>query len=140
MNTEPQVSVCMLTYNHEKYIAQAIESVLMQKTDFDYELVIGEDCSVDKTREIVKKFQLKCPNIIKPIYHERNVGASRNCFEFVLPACKGKYIALLEGDDYWIDSLKLQKQIDVFEANSHIALCVMLPISQGVFMLELALC
>lgn len=111
---KPKLSVCMVTYNHEKYIKQAIESVLMQKTDFSYELVIGEDCSTDKTREIVIKYQNRYPNIIRVFLNKTNLSAGPN-FIRTLKACKGEYIALLEGDDYWIDPLKLQKQIDFLD-------------------------
>ncbi len=114
---KPLVSVWMVTYNHEKYIRQAIESILSQNVEFTYEIVIGEDCSTDNTRAILKELEAKHPNIIKPIYHVENVGPSRNAYEFVLPACQGKYIAVLEGDDYWTDNNKLQKQIDFLEKN-----------------------
>lgn len=114
---KPLVSVWIITYNHEKYIAEALESVVMQKTSFDFEIVIGEDCSTDRTRSIIEEYQQKYPNLIVPVYHEINVGAMRNAYEFTLPLCKGQYIACLEGDDYWTDPLKLQKQVDFLEAN-----------------------
>ena len=119
---KPKVSVCMITYNHEKYIAQAIESVLIQKTDFDYELVIGEDFSTDKTREIVIKYQKKYPNKIKLILNKENLGMMPNFIQ-TLKACKGEYIALLEGDDYWTDPHKLQKQVDFLENNIDFVIC-----------------
>jgi glycosyltransferase involved in cell wall biosynthesis len=120
----PLVSVWMVTYNHEKFIRQAIESVLMQVTDFQIEIIIGEDCSTDGTRKIIEELELQYPDIIKPIYHEKNVGAQRNAYEFCLPELKGKYIACLEGDDYWTDPYKLQKQIDFLEADlSYIGYC-----------------
>jgi len=123
MNTEtPLVSVKMITYNHEKFIAQAIEGVLMQKTDFPFELVIGEDCSTDRTREIVVDYANRYPEIIKPILHEKNVGAKANS-ESVGEACTGKYVALCEGDDYWTDPLKLQKQVEIMQANPHYSVC-----------------
>lgn len=115
---KPMVSIWMITYNHEKFISQAIESVLMQITNFDFEIIIGEDCSPDNTRAIIKDYERSHPDLIKPIYHEKNVGASRNAYEFTLPLCKGKYIACLEGDDYWTSPNKLQKQVDFLEANS----------------------
>lgn len=111
------VSVWMIAYNQEQYISQALESVLMQKVDFRLELIIGEDCSTDGTRAIIESYRLKFPYIISPIYHEHNVGAFRNAYEFTLPRCQGKYIACLEGDDYWIDPNKLQKQVDFLEKN-----------------------
>ncbi|SIT93818.1 glycosyltransferase [Pontibacter indicus] len=113
----PVVSVWMITYNHEKFIRQSIESVLMQKTNFPIELVIGEDCSTDGTRKIIEELEQKYPQVIKPVYHKSNVGAARNAYEFCLPKLKGKYVACLEGDDYWMDPFKLQKQVDFLEAN-----------------------
>lgn len=113
---KPKVSICMITYNHEKYIAQAIESVLMQKTNFDYELVIGEDFSTDKTREIVIKYQKKYPNKIKLVLNKRNLGMVPNFIQ-TLKKCRGKYIALLEGDDYWTLPHKLQRQADLLDNN-----------------------
>jgi len=115
-NRNPIVSVMIITYNHEKYIAQAIESALMQKTNFDYEIVIGEDCSTDKTRDIVIEYAKKYPEKIKPILNEENLGAIANLVK-TLKHCKGKYVALLEGDDYRTDPYKLQKQVDFLESN-----------------------
>ena len=112
----PLVSVTMITYNHEPYIDQAIEGVLFQETDFSIELVIGEDCSTDRTREIVMKYQKKHPEIIRVIMYDQNVGARKNS-QRTLKACRGKYIAFCEGDDYWTDPLKLQKQVDFLEKN-----------------------
>jgi len=112
----PLVSAAMVTYNHAPYIAQAIEGVLQQKTDFPFELVIGEDCSTDGTKEIVFEYQKKYPNIIRVITSEQNVGMHKNA-DRVRKAYRGKYIAFCEGDDYWTDPLKLQKQVDFLEAN-----------------------
>ena len=113
---KPKVSVFMMTYNHEHYIKQAIESILCQKTSFDFDIVIGEDCSTDNTREIVKTIALQYPGKFKLILHERNIGPHANQLS-VFNACKGTYIAMCEGDDYWTDPLKLQKQVDFLEAN-----------------------
>jgi glycosyltransferase involved in cell wall biosynthesis len=122
-NNKLLVSILSLTYNHEKYIGQALDSFLMQKCDFDYEIIIGEDCSTDNTREIILDYQKKKPNsIIKIITSEKNVGATRNGIR-AYNAAKGKYIALCEGDDYWTDPYKLQKQVDFLEANSDFAMC-----------------
>ncbi|MBW8015847.1 MAG: glycosyltransferase [Planctomycetes bacterium] len=110
----PLISVYMLTYNHESYIARAIESVLVQKTKFPFELVIGEDCSTDRTREIVLKYQEKHPNIIRVVTSDENVGMLKNSIRTV-GACMGKYIAFCEGDDYWHDSKKLEKQCKYLE-------------------------
>lgn len=113
---EVLVSVVMITYNHEKYISKAIESVLMQKTSFRYELLIGDDASKDKTPEIIRGYKEQNPEIIKIKLRKRNVGGTRNSYELFMNA-KGKYIAILEGDDYWTDELKLQKQFDFLEKN-----------------------
>ena len=117
------VSVDMITYNHEPYIKQAIEGVVMQKTNFPFELVIGEDCSTDRTREICIEYQKKYPDIIKLLLPEKNLGMNENGLQTV-QACTGKYIALCEGDDYWTDPYKLQKQVDFLEANEKVmAVC-----------------
>lgn len=110
------LSVCMITYNHENFIRDAIEGVLMQKTNFPIELIIGEDCSTDKTRKIVMEHAELYPNIIRALLPEKNLGMSQNFLE-TLNACSGKYIALCEGDDYWTDPNKLQKQVDFLEEN-----------------------
>ena len=116
------VSVWMLAYNHENYIKQAINSVLSQRGSFELEIIIGEDCSTDKTRFIIKEYERQYPEIIKPIYYKNNVGIQQN-FVNVIEKCKGKYVALCEGDDYWIDNLKLQKQIDFLEQNQEYSFC-----------------
>ncbi|MDP4184308.1 MAG: glycosyltransferase [Bacteroidota bacterium] len=110
------VSIYMITYNHEKYITQAIDSILTQNVQFNYEIVIGEDCSQDSTRSIIMEFAQKFPGIFNLILQEHNVGIFENQMA-VFKACRGKYIALLEGDDYWTDPFKLQKQVDFMEAN-----------------------
>lgn len=116
------VSVDMITFNHEKFISQAIEGVLMQKTKFRYELVIGEDCSSDNTSNIVKEYAQKYPDIIKARCNVLNMGMMANAVK-TLKECTGKYIALCEGDDYWTDPYKLQKQVDFLEANPNYSLC-----------------
>jgi glycosyltransferase involved in cell wall biosynthesis len=116
------VSVAMITYNHEQFIAQAIESVLMQETAFVVELVIGEDCSTDGTRRIVQAYAAKYPNVIRALLPEKNLGMARN-YQAVWQACGGKYIAWLEGDDYWRTPQKLQKQVALMEANPHYSMC-----------------
>ena len=116
------VSVCMITYNHEKYISKAIEGVLMQKTTFPIELIIGEDCSTDSTRKIVVEYAEKYPDLIRPLLPESNLGMMKN-FIKTMEAAKGKYIALCEGDDYWTDLLKLQKQVDFLEGNEEYIMC-----------------
>ena len=118
----PKVSVAMITYNHEKYLAQAIESVLMQQTSFPIELVIGEDCSTDNTRQIVKRYAESHPDIVCPLLHENNLGVGQNLLD-VFASCRGEYIAILEGDDFWTDPLKLQKQVDLMDSNPEYSLC-----------------
>lgn len=122
MTENPLVSVWMITYNHEKFIKQAIDSVLMQKTDFKFELVIGEDYSKDKTAEIIKSYQEKYPETIKVNFNNPNIGMMANVIN-TFEGCTGKYIALCEGDDYWTDPLKLQKQIDFLENNMDYSGC-----------------
>lgn len=117
------VSVVMLAYNHEKYIAQAIESIVSQKTDFRFELLIGEDCSTDRTREIIRFYKKKYPAIIRMFLHKRNVGATKNVYSLNRRAL-GKYITLCEGDDYWCDDNRLQKDVDFLEANrQYVGIC-----------------
>jgi glycosyltransferase involved in cell wall biosynthesis len=121
MNKSPLVSVHMITFNHEPYIARAIEGVLMQETDFPIDLVIGEDCSTDGTREIVLEYQKKHPETIRVITSARNVGPSANELR-TDRACRGKYLAYCEGDDYWHHPLKLQKQVDYLESHPEVGL------------------
>src|SRR4030042_4698887 len=114
MASEPLVSVIMITYNQAPYIAQAIEGVLRQKVNFLLELVIGEDCSADGTREIVSGYQERYPDIVRVVTSERNIGLRVKCYR-TIKACKGKFIAFCEGDDYWQNPWKLQKQADYLE-------------------------
>ncbi len=111
------LTVCLITYNHDQYVEQAIDSILMQKTNFDWKLVIADDCSKDNTREILKRYQQKYPEKIHLILQEKNVGPATNFIELITYP-NSKYIAYLEGDDYWIDEFKLQKQVDFLENNN----------------------
>lgn len=111
---ELTLSIGVLAYNHEKYIASALDSILMQQVSFNYEIVVGEDCSNDKTREILIDYKARYPEKIKLILHEHNLGINGNA-NAVRFACKGKYMAFLDGDNYWTDPLKLQKQVDFLE-------------------------
>jgi glycosyltransferase involved in cell wall biosynthesis len=113
----PKVSVCVVTYNHEKYIRQCLQSIVDQKTDFDFEVIVGDDCSTDGTRAIVKEFASKYPDIVKPIFHEKNIGACRN-YLCVHKSARGEYIAHVDGDDYWYAD-KLQSQINFMECNKN---------------------
>ncbi|GGI58044.1 glycosyltransferase family 2 protein [Winogradskyella haliclonae] len=115
----PMISVCMITYNHESFINEAIKGVFNQQVDFDVEFVISNDCSTDDTHIIIEK--LIASNTKKNIRvsyfnQESNLGVMPN-FVFALQQCSGKYIAICEGDDYWTDPLKLQKQVDFLENN-----------------------
>ncbi len=124
MKIYPKVSVCMITYGHEKFIEEAINGVLMQKADFDIELLISNDASPDKTDEIIKSIIQNHPrgSWIKYIKHESNIGMMLN-FQFALEATTGQYIALCDGDDYWTDPLKIQKQVEFLEVNRQAAGC-----------------
>lgn len=123
-----KVSVVMATYNHEKYIGHALESAINQKTDFKYEILVGEDCSTDGTAKIVKEYAEKYPDKINARIREKNLGMSGNIVDLMM-AAKGEYIAFLEGDDYWIDENKLQKQADFLDNHpEHVAVfgkCIM---------------
>src|ERR1035437_6654292 len=122
--TIPIVSVIMITYMHENFIRQAIESVLIQETKFRFESIIADDCSPDKTPEIVNEIISTHSKgyRIKYFRQKENLGMNSNGI-FALSKCIGKYIALCEGDDYWTDPYKLQKQVIFLETNSHIAGC-----------------
>lgn len=122
----PLVSVCCITYNHEPYIVQALNGFLMQKTSFPFEVLIHDDASTDRTADIIREYEKKFPKIIKPIYQKENQYSKGNraiLASFVYPRAKGKYIALCEGDDYWIDENKLQKQVDFLEKNPEYTMC-----------------
>lgn len=120
-----RVAIWMVTYNHEAFVEQAVESVMIQQTDFVYKLFIGEDFSTDNTRNLCLKLKEKYPEKIDLIISDRNVGAHENALR-VYKACfnsDAEYIAMLEGDDYWIDPDKLQQQIDSLERNANNVLC-----------------
>lgn len=117
-----KVSVCVVTYNQEKYIAECLDSLVSQKTDFNFEIIVGEDCSTDGTRAIVQQYVDKYPDIVKPIFHKYNVGPVENVKQVYI-AAKGKYIAHMDGDDMALPT-KLQKQFDILEENPDCAICV----------------
>lgn len=123
--TEPIASVRCITYNHEKYIAQALDSFLMQETNFPFEIVVHDDASTDKTADIIREYEAKYPIIIKPIYETENLYSKKDgsLRKIMDNACKGKYIAYCEGDDYWCDPHKLQMQHDAMEAHPECSLC-----------------
>lgn len=111
---KPVVSVCCITYNHEKYIAEALDSFLMQETDFVFEIIINDDCSTDQTANIIRKYEEKYPLIVKPIYQQENQYRKniRIMASFVIEKARGEYLAFCEGDDYWNHKEKLQIQYD----------------------------
>jgi glycosyltransferase involved in cell wall biosynthesis len=116
---DPLVSICCITYNQEKYIGDTIDGFLMQRTNFPFEIIVHDDASTDGTAEIVGKYATQYPDIIRPILQKENQW-SKGIYAsptYVWPQAKGKYIALCEGDDYWTDPLKLQKQVDFLESH-----------------------
>jgi glycosyltransferase involved in cell wall biosynthesis len=122
----PLLSIACITFNHEKYIHDTLDAFLTQKTNFPFEIIIHDDCSNDETAKIIREYEIKFPKIIKPIFQSENQyskGTRAILATFVYPKCSGKYIALCEGDDYWIDENKLQKQVDFLEANPDYGLC-----------------
>lgn len=118
---EIKVSVCVVTYNQEKYIAECLQSLVDQKTDFRFEIVVGEDCSTDNTRAIVDEFAIKYPDIIIKNYHENNIGPVENILSTYRMA-RGKYIAHIDGDDYVLPR-KLQNQVAVLDENLDCTIC-----------------
>lgn len=119
---EPLLSVVTITYNHEPYIAKCIEGVLMQKVDFPIEFIIAEDCSTDGTRAICEDYASKYPDLIRLILSEKNIGAVQN-ERHAMSLARGRYVALCEGDDYWTDEFKLQKQVGFLESNPEYTIC-----------------
>ena len=117
----PEVSVLMIAYNVERYIAQAVDSVLSQQLDFEYELVVGEDCSTDRTRDILVEYQERHPGRIRVLAREHNLGMNKN-FVSTLEACRGAYIALLDSDDYWLSPVKLQRQVTMLRDDPRLAM------------------
>ncbi len=120
----PKVSICVPTYNHEAYIAQMLDGALAQQTTFPIEIVIGDDASTDNAPAIIRQYAAKHPDLIRAFLHPENLGpaepkefAGRNNVILLLKACRGEYVALCEGDDYWTDPLKLQKQVELLDAN-----------------------
>lgn len=116
------LSVVVITYNHEKYIRQCLDSILMQNVDFSFEILISDDCSTDQTAEIIKEYQEKNSHIIKPLLRSVNVGATKNQYECFL-RCTGEYVAILDGDDFWTDKEKLKTQTDFLKNNKTYIAC-----------------
>ncbi|PRY82465.1 glycosyltransferase family 2 protein [Alkalibacterium olivapovliticus] len=121
-----KVSISVTTYNQEKYIEQTLESLLMQIANFDFEILINDDASSDKSQDIIRQYEEKYPAIIKPIYQRENQYSQGKevHYTFNYTRAQGKYIAYCDGDDYWTDPLKLQKQFDFMESHSHVSACV----------------
>lgn len=115
--SEVIVSVCCLAYNHEQYIRKCLDGFVMQKCNFKFEVLIHDDASTDKTASIIREYEAKYPNIIKPIYQLENQHSKgiKPTFTYNLPRCKGKYIAFCEGDDYWTSENKLQQQVNLLD-------------------------
>ncbi|MEX0966938.1 MAG: glycosyltransferase [Bacteroidia bacterium] len=120
-----KVSVSIITYNQEKYIAKAIESVLMQEVDFDYEIIIGDDCSTDGTQAIIEKYRQQYPELIRFIAHKERYSGVPGRLNLItnIQAAKGEYVALLDGDDYWLDKHKLQQQVTFLDENPDYVMC-----------------
>lgn len=118
-----KVSVLIVTYNHEKYVERAIQSALDQKTNFDYEIVVGEDSSPDKTREIIASLQNQHPDKIRLLPPTDRLGMNRNYIR-TLQECDGEYVAMLDGDDYWTCDTKLQKQVDFLDSHPECVMCI----------------
>ena len=121
------VSVFLSTYNHKKYITECIESILAQKTNFEFEIIIHDDASTDGTTDILLDYKKRYPNKINLIVQKRNqyhIGVNNLIFKFVVPQVRGKYFAYIDGDDYWCDDYKLQKQFDYMEAHPKCSMCV----------------
>lgn len=118
-DTKILVSIVCITYNHEAYIRQCLDGFMKQKTNFAFEVLIHDDASNDKTADIIREYEIKYPNIIRPIYQTENQYSKGISIgkTFLYPRAQGKYIAECEGDDYWTDPFKLQKQVDFLEAN-----------------------
>lgn len=119
---EPLVSICCITYNHERYIKDALDGFVMQKTSFQFEIVISDDCSKDNARGIIEEYKGKYPELFRDISPIANLGSFAN-FRYVQEQARGKYIAFCEGDDYWTDPYKLQKQVDFMEAHPECGIC-----------------
>ena len=123
----PLVSICCLTYNHEAFIRDALEGFLRQRTDFDFEILIYDDASTDGTARIIREYAMGDPERIRPILQEENQyskGVTNPSGAFNFPRARGKYIAMCEGDDYWTDPDKLQRQVDYLESHPGCSLCI----------------
>ncbi len=120
------VTVMCTAYNHEAYIREALESIVSQQTDFPFELLVNDDCSTDGTAAIIKEYEEKYPDIVRPFYQEKNLFSQNRdiYYEVFFPNARGKYVAFCEGDDRWCDVTKLQRQVDYLEAHPDYSACV----------------
>lgn len=118
----PVVSVMMKTFNHERFLSQSLDSVLAQQTDFPFDIVLGEDCSTDRTRALAQEYAARFPEKIRLVLPEKNIGRLP-MIAATFRLCTGKYVAILEGDDFWTDPRKLQKQVDILERHKDCAIC-----------------
>ena len=125
-NRTCKVSVLCAAYNHEEYLRQTLDSFLNQKTDFPFEVLVNDDASTDNTGDIIREYAAKHPEVIRPFYQKENLYSRRiNLYDVVFfPACRGEYIAVCEGDDYWNDPEKLQLQVDWLDAHPEYSACV----------------
>ena len=115
-----KVSVCVVTYNHEKFVAQTLDSILMQQTNFPFEIIVGDDCSKDNTVDVLKEYQSRFPDKIRLILHDKNLGLNGKYNALsTFAAAKGEYTAQFDGDDYLLSPHKLQKQVEMLDANPH---------------------
>lgn len=121
--TKCKVSICCLAYNHAKFIRQALDGFVMQKTNFPFEVLIHDDASTDGTADIIREYEAKHPDIIKPIYQTENQWTKQNVSNFNFSRVQSEYVALCEGDDYWTDPLKLQKQVDFLDSHPDFTGC-----------------
>ena len=126
MSNKIEVSVYCLAYNHEPIIRKCLDGIVIQKTNFRYEVIVHDDASTDNTASIIKEYAERFPDIIKPIYQTENQYSRgvKIVTTYIFPKCQGKYLAVCEGDDFWTDENKLQKQYDMMERNKDIVLCV----------------
>ena len=124
-NEQIMVSVSCLVYNHEKYLRKCLDGFIMQKTNFKFEVLVHDDASTDGSQDIIREYEEKYPDIIKPIYQTENQFSKRTGImkTFQLPRARGKYFAYCEGDDYWCDENKLQRQFDILESHPDCSIC-----------------
>lgn len=126
MNNEIVVSICCMTFNQKSYIGQTLKSFLNQQVEFKYEIIVHDDASTDGTTEILKEFQEKYPDIVKPVYQTVNqYSKGKNILkDYIIPVSKGTYLAFCEGDDFWCDKMKLQRQVDFLNQHKNYSACV----------------